>query len=843
MLQIALSQLRSNARRFIAVGLAIMLAVAFLATTLMVNASTKASLTASIGESYRKASLVVTPSSSTPLPDPTVAAALAVPGIEAAYGQQQLATEMVLDGAATSTSGTVLAMVRNAAPPGLESARLASGSMPRGGAEIAVDAKTASRYGIALGSTVHLRQKGIDSTLAVKVTGTLKPQADPFSAGASSVVAAQTVLNTIANGIAVPISTLQVQAAAETVSDSVRGPLTAALAKAGAAGAAITTPEQLAINQVKAMSGGEDQLTIILLAFAVVAMVVAALVVSNTFSVLIAQRTRELALLRCLGAQKNQIRASVLVEATVVGLISSILGVLAGTGLMAALIAWAKTDPERSFATLAVPPSAVIAGLATGTLMAVMAALIPARAATAVAPLAALRPADAPSIGNRAGRFRLGLGILLLVIGVPLLVFGAVMNTLLIALPGGIFSFLGILLCSTLIVPRLVSAVGVLVRPTGVPGRLAALNSIRNPGRTTSTATALLIGVTLVTMMMSGAASSREAFSSVLSQNYPVDMAVQPSGKAYTTAQADAVAKLDGVASVGVVHGAGVGTQAGAQFRVWSMSDADAAAVLRDKTLVVAAGTILLPEGSAPDPVVVEGPGGSVTLKAVVLKSRQIDPMIQASDAAKIASTGTGAGVPPVKAEPSAIAETANKSMLWLELSDSLSTDQMREVQSSVASTLKVSDSLVSGAALERATFNQIIDVLLLVVTALLAVAVVIALIGVANTLSLSVLERTRENSLLRALGLTRGQLRAMLALEGVLIAGVAALLGTVLGVTFGWLGAKSALGALGAVPLMIPVWQLLAVIGVALGAALLASVIPARRASRLSPVAGLATL
>ena len=148
----------------------------------------------------------------------------------------------------------------------------------------------------------------------------------------------------------------------------------------------------------------------------------------------------------------------------------------------------------------------------------------------------------------------------------------------------------------------------------------------------------------------------------------------------------------------------------------------------------------------------------------------------------------------------------------------------------------------VSGAAIERVTFNSIIDVLLLVVTGLLGVAVVIALIGVANTLSLSVLERTRENSLLRALGLTRGQLRGMLAIEAVLVAGVAAIMGAGLGIVYGWLGARPPLVVWRPLCRSVPWLQLAAVFGVAVVAGLLASVIPARRAARLSPVEGLAT-
>ncbi|WP_377973514.1 ABC transporter permease [Arthrobacter ulcerisalmonis] len=221
------------------------------------------------------------------------------------------------------------------------------------------------------------------------------------------------------------------------------------------------------------------------------------------------------------------------------------------------------------------------------------------------------------------------------------------------------------------------------------------------------------------------------------------------------------------------------------------------------------------------------GSGGTEVLAAVVLETRNMPPLVSTE-------TAQGLGAPQeVRA-------------MWLRLAGAngatLSSDDVRGIQQAVSEALDVPESAVSGAAIERLTFNQIIDVLLLVVTALLGVAVLIALIGVANTLSLSVLERTRENSLLRALGLTRGQLRGMLALEAVLVAAVAAILGTVLGVAYGWLGAMAALGGVTDVQPSVPWLQLLGVLAVAIIAGLLASVVPGRRAARLSPVAGLAT-
>jgi putative ABC transport system permease protein len=148
----------------------------------------------------------------------------------------------------------------------------------------------------------------------------------------------------------------------------------------------------------------------------------------------------------------------------------------------------------------------------------------------------------------------------------------------------------------------------------------------------------------------------------------------------------------------------------------------------------------------------------------------------------------------------------------------------------------------VAGAAVERASYEQVIDTMLGIVLGLLAVAVVIALIGVANTLSLSVIERRRESATLRAIGLSRSQLRGMLAIEGMLISGVGAVLGVVLGLVYGWAGSAAALGVMGDVVLAVPWREIVLVLLVAAVAGLVASVVPARTAVRTSPVEALAT-
>lgn len=842
MLRVALSQFQSHSRRFIAVGLAVMLSVAFLSTTLMVGASTRASLGASLGEAYSKAGLIATPDTGT-FNDAALSAVRAVPGVTEAYGRLQAYAEF------TAGGQEVFAQARNLAPVALEAAAVTDGALPERADGVAVDGATAARYGLRVGDSLLLRAPDGAVSVAMTVTGILRGSSDPFASALPQVLAGTPAVSALAaatpgrgavTGGAAGYGSIQLALAPGADPAEACRNVLAALAGTGADSQVKTADEQVTA-QVAMMTGGQDELTIILLAFAGVALLVSGLVVSNTFAVLVAQRTRELALLRCLGAGRSQVRRSVLAEALVVGVVSSAAGVLAAVGLMAALIGWAGTQPDMAFATMAVPPSSIIAGLAVGTLLTLGAALVPAKSATAVAPLAALRPADDAGIRNRRGRVRLVLGLGGLALGMPLLAFGAAAVMLVVAFAGGVMSFVGVLLCATLFVPRLVGLAGRLAAPAGVPGKLAALNAVRNPARTSVTAAALLIGVTLVSLMMTGAATARQAFDDALAGTYPVDMAV--TGNALTAAQRDAVARIDSVAAAALLPEAGIMHAGDVESPVYALDAAEAGRLLRDTTITLEPGRIYLPEGSPGGSVEVTGAAGRATLEAVVLRTRNIPALVSTDTASRFGLPGGGASTD----SPGSGVTGPAASSIWLRLADApgdgpLSADRIKDIQSAVAGAAGVSAGAVSGAAIERVTFNEVIDVLLLVVTGLLGVAVLIALIGVANTLSLSVLERTRENSLLRALGLTKAQLRGMLALEAALVAGVAALLGSVLGSLYGWLGARSALGSLAEVTPSVPWLQLLGVLAVAVVAGLLASVIPARRAARLSPVQGLAT-
>lgn len=824
MLQVALSQLKTHSRRFIAITLAVLLAVAFLSATLMVNASTGASLKASIGQAYAKADLVASSSYDVPLTTAHAASVAASPLVAESYAQQSTYLQAGLG------STTLGATLRNMpADPSLEPVALISGAWPGNDQEVAVDAITADRKKLSVGSKVTFTGEPTATaaipTLTATVSGITAASADPVSSGMAQFVGTEAAVGKLSSP----------DAGFSTISVLLKDGVSLADAKAALATAVgqpvekILTADEKTTQMVSSLTGGQDQLTIVLLAFAGVALLVAALVVSNTFSVLVAQRTRELALLRCVGASRNQVRNSVIVEALIVGFVASVLGVLAATGTMALVLTLLSQNPDFAFATLAVPPSAIIASMVVGTLLTVLASLVPARAATAVAPLAALRPAEDASVHNAGGRLRLSIGVLLLLAGGAGLVYGGISANLLIALPAGAASFVGFLMAATLFVPKLVSLAGTLARPAGVPGKMAAANAVRNPRRTTATASALLIGVTLVTMMMTGAATARSAFDTELDGSYPVDLQVSSlPGEARIPDSAVAkAAALPGVKHIARLELVGTMEAGGQALDVYGISDADALTVLANPANRPGPTSAVIPKSIKVD-------SGSVV--AGTLSTNVTASPATTDGYSALVSLDTFA---PLPAADPLYKETG--APLWISVDESLDANALLDLRTALTGALNVSEYRVDGAVLEKVMFNQVIDMLLLVVTGLLAVAVFIALIGVANTLSLSVLERTRENSLLRALGLTRGQLRGMLALEAVLIAGVAAIIGSVLGAVYGWAGAQSALGSFADVTAVIPWGQILAVVVVAAVAGLLASVVPAHRAAKLSPVAGLA--
>ncbi|MGP5390192.1 ABC transporter permease [Glutamicibacter arilaitensis] len=829
MLHVALSNIKTYARRYIAVILAVAIGTAFLAATLSVNSSTQATLKNSLGDAYKNADLVA-------YPDWDLASegqdltALSLKDVKEVQNLSAVTTAYGLgyvDGLLRTADDSYGVSMQPVDPDqGLGGMELLEGRAPQGSNEIIIDAAHAKDMGTSIGDVVAL-ENGAASAENYTIVGIQRSTTNPRTSAYALAGMSEQAWKHFA-GEQPLVSEIVVNTDGSEA--ALQEQLEKLFADKKMTDIAVMSADEKVLNEVAQLTGGTDQLSVILLVFALIALVVTGLVVVNTFAVVIAQRTRELALLRILGAKRKQIRSSVLIEALVIGILASILGVLLAVVLMFGLIQLLHVlVPEMSYATLALTPQGLAIPILVGVLMTVIAASLPARRAMKLAPLAALRPFDAASVKNRAGKARIIFGILFLLAGASLLAYGAFKGDLIIAFLGGLVSFPGILMLASLFVPSSVSGIGKAVAGKSTAGKLAALNAVRNPGRTTATATALLIGVTLVSMIMVGGQTAKASLNNAVAAEFPVDMMVSFYDRKVSDSEIKSMLEKIGEAE-GITAGSSftsayadvdMGTGEMYNSEIMSVDPEGFAEVALDPDIVPADGEIVYVLSNPENP--------TVKIGDQTLKVKKTEAML------------SGNIVTEQTFDKLEVEEANQYTGILLKVDSDVRASAVNDLVTKISAITGVESSMINGGLVMKSMFSQIIDVLLMIVSALLAVAVLIALIGVANTLSLSILERTRENSLLRALGLKKKQLRGMLATEAVLIGGVAALLGLVLGVVYGLLGARSALASMGEMTYEIPWLQLALVLLISIVAALLASVTPGRRAAKLSPVEGLA--
>ncbi|QNF95604.1 ABC transporter permease [Janibacter sp. YB324] len=819
-LQLTLASLRHQSRRFLAPGLAVVLGVAFIAATLVLTGTLQSSMRTSVAGHYAPYASVVTPkgddADSPSLPAGIVDEVSEVDGVtsvDAVRESWTMASTPAGQRGAFVTTGT------STHAPGVVEGRAA-----RASDEVTLSTATASSFGSRVGDEVTFASGDDGSPVRAEVVGIVDVADHPVYGSGTPVVFTTAAGVTDLTGLT-GWTEIDVRGGDEAAT-------TRALRDALPLDADVASTTEASDDLVSRVTGGTDVLGVLLTAFAAIALFVSAIVIGNTFGILLARRARETALLRAVGSTRGQVVRSALVEALVVGLVFSAVGVLAGIGLASALVAAGNAWASNYFPTLVldVPAKAVLLPVLAGVVVVVCAALRPVLRSSRVAPLAALRPDAAITARSRAGRLRVASGVVLIVLGGGALAAAAASHQVLPGVLGGFLSFAGVLLVGSVLVPWLVRLVGsVAARPFGPAGRLAVDNAVRNPARAAGTTAALLVGVTLVSMTAVGAATAKSALTEVIDAQYAVDVVVQ--GDDVTDAQTSRLAGVEGVAGDAAVETTTVRVTGAGERR-----DVQVAAlppgiddVVRDPSAVTHPATdeVVLSEEQAleagiasGDEVTVSGPRGRAELTVAV-------------------GQGMGAGWlvdPTVLRE---LDDSPTTGAVFLRLADDADVDRTVEGVQQVATQIEGSE--VGGGAQVRQTHTETLDLALAIVLALLAISVVIAVVGIANTLSLSVIERTRESALLRALGLTRGQLRRMLAVEAVLLAVVGTLLGAVLGAGYAWVGVTALLGEFTDAPLVLPWSQLLAVGAGAVIAGLLASVLPARRAARVAPAAALA--
>ncbi|PRW63722.1 ABC transporter permease [Actinopolyspora mortivallis] len=855
MLRNTLLQLRHNLGRLSAAGLAIVLGVGFVAATLVFTGTMRSSVRHMVAAPNLAADVVVTgtaafesdheegsPEARLRRIRETEGVAAAVPRVEgyanASWGGERNSVELA----------------RLPEQPSLRWYDLAEGRYPESGDEVVVSKRAADSANLTPGDEITLRQLGrFPSTRedmpespperTVRISGLVDIGSTMLTGGSrATVFAPNDLLRSLGVTDYYEVDVLLTDGAdASAVVNELSGMFNDRYTH-------VRTGRQQADHEVELFSGRTAAaLNAVLLPFGAIALFVAGFVIVNTFSVLHAQRSRQYALLRCVGATRGQIRRSALFEALLVGLVTSVIGTAFGV-LASAVVSWplGLTDSPVDFGSLGITPLALTVPVAAGLLVTFLASLAPAARAMRVSPLAALRPVPDEQVSRRVGRVRLVFATGLTVLGGALLLFAATGANLVMAVVGGILAVVGVLLFTPTLVPAVARAFGRVLRLFGPPGTLAGGNAVRNPYRASSTSTALMIGVGLIAGLITGTASTRFSANQEIDQSYPVDVKVstQEYGGTVPADVRQRLESLEGTATTAELAGTtfeverskgnlpeGVDAEemAPATFLALGIDPAELAEVARHGAQQLRSGTVLVdrtlltPLGwSEGDRVRLPLGDGSGTFRVVVSNLVDSGILLTRSD---LAATG---------------AET-HTAALWARAD----TDGYIPGYTSELNSLERESAAtpidVGGAVQMRAQYTQVLDTLLLIVSGLLAVAVIIAVVGIANTLGLSVLERGRESALLRALGLTRGQLRGTLALEAVLLAVVGTVLGAVLGVLFAFGGVAAMLGQIGLpVSLAVPWVRLLLVVLCAIPAGVLASVLPARRAAKAQPAAAL---
>jgi putative ABC transport system permease protein len=763
-----------------------------------------------------------------------------LPGVAAAYGTAEVQNVWVIGKTGKLVGGNgppafAFNYTDERAITGDRILTLASGALPTGPGQIALDQAAADKAHYKIGDTVTLSTPGKVSSLKAKLVGLVH-----FGSKGGLVGATLTIFDKqwmqdlffhgrdVYTGISLDdadgYSQQQIADAANKVLPS---------------GIEARPGDKVAKDNEDAIGKALGFINTFLLVFAAVAMVVGTFLIVNTFSILVAQRSRELALLRAMGATRRQVNRSVLAEAFAVGLVGSTIGIGVGYLLAIGLKAlFGAIGLDLSGATFPVHLRTVLVSYLVGLVVTMIAAYLPARRAARIAPVAAMR--DEVALPESSLRRRLLVGAGLVVAGIASIAGGFAGSGgkgLAFIGVGALVILIGVSLMAPVLGRPVIRAVGAVnKRIFGTVGLLATENSLRNPRRTAATASALMIGLTLVALMSivgaSAKASTDKAIQKTLIADFVVSNAV---GQGFSPSIATAVEKVDGVAAVARFR-QGVGKIGGDTVYPYGADPAQLAKTLKvpmtsgavdalaNKAILVSTTTAKSKHYSVGDPILLRMQGG--TAKLLVAGVFKASAAIPASYLVTFHTLVEG-GIKPL--------DTA----LFITKKSGASSTAIRDKISAIIKdnptvTLKDQQQFAQEQAKQ---INQF----LYIIYALLGLAIIIAVLGIINTLALSVIERTREVGLLRAVGMSRRQLRRMIRLESVSISLLGAALGMVMGIAFG-IALQRATADQGIDVLSIPWVQLIIFVVLAAAVGVLAAVLPARRAAKLNVLAAITT-
>jgi putative ABC transport system permease protein len=588
------------------------------------------------------------------------------------------------------------------------------------------------------------------------------------------------------------------------------------------------------------------------LIFAIVALVVGAYIILNTFAITVAQRTRENGLLRALGASRRQVLASVLVEALAVGVIAALLGLAAGVavaaGLKALLSAFGLTLPAGS---LVVNARTVVASLVIGIGVTLIAAISPARKAAKVPPVAAMQEATVGSTGY-GSKQRIVVGLSVLALGVAALftgLFGHVSSAFLIVGVGVLLVFVGVSVLGRTIALPLSRVIGApLPRIKGVTGTLARENTMRNPKRTAASASALMIGVGLIAFISIFASSAKASINATVDRSFAGDFVIN-SGAGSSGGVAPALAqRLNTLPQVAAATGERTGSMLilGQPVMIAAVDPRTAGQIFNVSPVqgsigALGADGIAVYKDDATKHHLTLGSPVSVAFRDTGPKTLRVALIYGDNQAAPSANPGSKTsyflGTPGYDAN---FAAPLFDTQVFVKKAAGVSTAAALAAVKTVAAQYAPGTTVQDQAAY-KAEQTKPIDQILALIYTLLALAIVIALLGIGNTLALSIFERTRELGVMRAVGMTRRQLRGTIRWESVIIALQGTLLGLVVGVFFGW-ALVTAQKNQGLSVFSVPYLTLIIIVLLAGLAGVVAAILPSRRAAKLNVLRAIVT-
>jgi putative ABC transport system permease protein len=763
-----------------------------------------------------------------PIPESVLPAVRSVPGVEAAAGSVEGYAQFVSrDGKAISSGGAPTEGISFDPDQRISQLHIVAGKAPTTSRDVVMDAGTAQKYDFGVGEQVRILLPGPRTFTITGIArfGTANNLAGTTLA-AFTLPTAQAVL-----GETDQFDAISVVTAPGASKAAVQRDIAAVLPH----GVEVVTGQTVVNEQTSSVDQALSFFSTALLVFAFISLFVGAFTILNTFSIIVGQRTRELALLRIVGASRRQVFLSVLGEAAIVGFVSSLigigLGVLTAVGLEALLRGFGITLPSGSPVFEA---RTVVVALAVGVGVTVVAAISPARRAVRIPPVAAI--SDQQAGGDVSFRRRFAFGASLALLGGVALAVGLSKPAIQLVGLGAVGLFVGVAMLAPAAARPLSSAIGrPLARILGVAGRLGRENSMRSPRRTAQTASALMVGLALVSAIaVFGASASRSATSSAdnaVSANLIVTTTSSGSGS-FSNTVPKVVSAVPGVTTSETGYGGQFEVRQSLENLIAVSTQGLPETVILRMTAgsprALAAGNLLLDSTTATSDHLVVGDtvpvkfaltGRSTMRVGGIYKPNALLGSYLVSDAFYVSHFQDPLpGAVLLKTDGSAAVEQGVKDALAPYLNVQVQTRAQFEKS-------------------QTAQVNQLLGL----VYALLGLAVIIALLGIVNTLMLSVFERTHEIGLLRAVGMKRRQIRAMIRAESVIIAVFGAIIGIVIGTGLG-VALVSSLRSQGITDTVVPVSRLVLFLILAGVLGLIAASWPARRAAKLDVLAAIAS-